>query len=201
MAHWGPEEWNAFAQMLLATGVLGGGLWGFYTYAQSQRALRGQWLNSIFADFYCKYSFTAVRAKFEHDYDGSLRPLIQQRVTNRDLPIDGAQTALLLELDNLLNYFENILYLEENGLLRKAERLALFEYWFSLLRADNHGEIRRYINRFGWVRVADLVGRDKAHYLFLSDADGATAEDPSVAAKLLFLQDENMRFRSSRNGG
>src|SRR5829696_277668 len=104
MAGWGPNEWNALAQMLLAAAVICGGLWGLYTYAQGQRSWRGQWLNSIFADFYCKYSFASVRAKFEHDYDGSLRPLIQQRVTDRDIPLDEADIALLLELDSLLNY-------------------------------------------------------------------------------------------------
>ena len=193
MGDWGPNEWNALAQMLLAAAVICGGLWGLYTYAQGQRSWRGQWLNSIFADFYCKYSFASVRAKFEHDYDGSLRPLIQQRVTNRDIPIDEAQTALLLELDALLNYFENILSLEENGLLRRRERLALFEYWFGLLRADDHGELRRYINRSGWDRVTELIGRDTTNYLLLAEADGAQEIDPAVAGKLRFVQDDSVR--------
>ncbi len=193
MADWGANEWNALAQMLLAAAVICGGLWGLYTYAQGQRSWRGQWLNSIFADFYCKYSFANVRAKFEHDYDGSLRPLIQQRVTDRDIPIDEAQTALLLELDALLNYFENILSLEENGLLRRRERLVLFEYWFALLCADDHGELRRYINRSGWDRITDLVGRDKANYLLLAEADGAGALDPAVADRLRFVQDDAVR--------
>jgi hypothetical protein len=185
---WGPDDWNALAQMLLAFAFLSGGLWGLYTYQQAQRTLRGQWLGNIFADFYCKYSFENVRSKFEHNYDLDLRPLVQQRVTDRDIAIGEHEIGLLLELDNLLNYFENILYLEENGLLRKRERLALFQYWFEMLCEDEQGEIRAYINQTKWTRLADLVGRTRSHHLFLYDGG-------SEAANILHLMpDLQLRY-------
>jgi hypothetical protein len=185
----------AASQAVLAVAVISGGIWGLYTYSQAQRAQRGQWLSNVFADFYCKYSFSNVRAKFEHDYDGTLGPLVQQRVTDRELPTTDGEIALLMELDNLLNYFENILYLEEQGLLRKKERLALFEYWFGLLCADECGGIRHYINRSSWQRVADLVGRDRRHFVLINRPRSGETRPALDTSRLHFLQTDSISGR------
>jgi hypothetical protein len=194
---WGAEEWTAASQAVLAVAVISGGIWGLYTYAQGQRAQRGQWLSNIFADFYCKYSFRNVRATFEHDYDGTLGPLVQQRVTDRELPTTEDEIALLMELDNLLNYFENILYLEEQGLLRKKERLALFQYWFDLLCADECGGIRHYINRSSWQRVTDLVGRSRRHFVLVSRPLPGENSPALDLSRLHFLQTDSICGRSN----
>lgn len=190
---WGANEWNVLVQMGLAVGVFTAGAWGAYTYSRSQRALRGQWLNNLFIDFYVKDTFAEIRTEFEYNYDVKLKGLVQQRLTERHIALTDVQIKLLRQLDALLNYFENLLYLQDSGLLTNSDRMALFQYWFDLLKVENRGEIRRYINLYGWERVAREVAIVEKNYLFLYGtlkADQQTFHKLHLDKYLFFIQDD-----------
>jgi hypothetical protein len=90
----------------------------------------------------------------EYRYDTELGPLLERRVTDSHVPATADEQALLEQLDMLLNYFEHVIYLENERHLTKRYRQAVFEYWFELMQAPDRAAIRRYAAWFRFERVA-----------------------------------------------
>lgn len=157
---WGPNDWSAFGNVLLGIGALAAGAWALFNYQLARRATAASWLQGVFRDFYLSDRFVGIRATLEYDYVSDAGPLLERRVTDRDVPLTDSDRDLLFELDTLLNYFEHVLYLENEGQLRTLDRQAVFEYWFDVMCEPERGGLRLYVQRFGFERVADVLKAD-----------------------------------------
>lgn len=153
MTRWTYNEWYAFGTMLLGVGAIVAGLWSFFNYLQTRRHNAAIWLNKLFSEFYIKTTFENIRTLLEYHYEDMIGPLIEKRITNRDIPINLNETNILKELDTLLNYFEHVLYLEQEKHLKSHDRQALLQYWFDLMSSDRCGGLRVYIANFGFERI------------------------------------------------
>jgi gamma-glutamylcyclotransferase (GGCT)/AIG2-like uncharacterized protein YtfP len=90
---------------------------------------------------------------------------LERRITDRDVPISTAEMDLLEKLDDLLNYFEHVLYLEGEKLIAKRDRQAVLEYWFDLMAEDDRAGLRRYAARWGFERVANELDAQSDEYV------------------------------------
>lgn len=165
-----PDWISAIAELIFALGIVGGGLWGLYTYQKSRRMDAAEWINDLFRDFYLNDRFEEIRRGMEYDYDEEIRPLIEGRLTERDRQIktlDEDDIELLAEVDDLLNYFEHIAYLEQEGHIKTRDKEAMFEYWFDLLNQKKFAAIRRYVSKFGFERVADSLDAPEEDYVMI----------------------------------
>ncbi len=69
----------------------------------------------------------------------------------------------------LFNFFENLIFLEEEGVIDKRDREVLFDYWFGQLRYPQRGNLRRYFDRCGYERLAKETNSTYEHeYLGLT---------------------------------
>jgi hypothetical protein len=125
MLAWGAPDWQAVGavgQMLLGLGVVIAGLWSLFLYQKNRRSDAARWLTDVFRDFYLVNRFENVRHVLEYEFDDVAGPLLERRVTDPHVRVSPADLRLLKELDALLNYFEYVLYLEEQKHLTKSDR-------------------------------------------------------------------------------
>jgi len=130
------EGWSALANGVLAVGALVTGALGLYTYRKGKRVEAARWLHGMFKDFYLGEGFQEIRRIVEYEYSEPVAPLLERRLANRSIPCSREEQQLLAGLDTLLNYFEQVLYLEGEGHLSRRDRDALFDYWFDILDSD-----------------------------------------------------------------
>lgn len=165
------SDWiSAIAELIFALGVVGGGIWGVYTYKKSKRRDAAEWINDLFKDFYLNEQFEDIRRGLEYHYEEEIQLLIEGRLTERDREIkllEQKDIELLAQIDDLLNYFEHIAYLEEESHIKAKDREAMFEYWFDLLNQPKFAAIRRYVSKFGFDRVADSLEAPKEDYIMI----------------------------------
>jgi gamma-glutamylcyclotransferase (GGCT)/AIG2-like uncharacterized protein YtfP len=171
---WSPADWSAFgtvlaaiANVVLAIGASFAALRAVYLYKESKRNEAAHWLQGMFEQFYLSDEFLTGRSLLQYEYKDSVAPLLERRLTDRDVPQTSRQAEILHELDRLLNYFEWILYLEQNEHLAKDDRLALFRYWFDLMKHSDKGALRRYCATWDW----ELLSHE------LASADGAVSDE------------------------
>ncbi|HUO99299.1 MAG TPA: hypothetical protein VMU01_11560 [Rhizomicrobium sp.] len=156
------------ANILYDFGFLVGGAWVLYTYRRSVRSSAARWSLDLFRHFYNHTGFEKPRQMIEYDFDERVRFLIQRRVTDRNLPLSQEEKRELQQLDNLLNYLEAVMYIVDNRQLLGSDADAFFDYWFSLIKTDDHAILRRYL-RMGYERLARRVGVASHDFLFLPD--------------------------------
>lgn len=163
---WSAADWSAFgtvlaaiANVVLAIGASFAALRAVYLYRESKRTEAAHWLQGMFEQFYLSNEFLTARALLQYEYKDSVAPLLERRLTDRDVPQTVRQAEILHELDRLLNYFEWILYLEHNEHLAKDDRLALFRYWFDLMKHSDKAALRRYCATWDWELLSDEVAR------------------------------------------
>ena len=161
---WSASEWAAFgavlaafASIVLAIGAVATAAQAVYLYKASKRIEAAHWLQEMFEQFYLSDNFLASRTLLQYEYLDKVAPLIERRLTDRDVPRTSEQTVILNEVDKLLNYFEWILYLEQNDHLDKDDRMALFRYWFDLMKDPEKGALRRYCATWDWERLNEEV--------------------------------------------
>ncbi len=147
------EAWAAIGQMLLGVAAVVGGGRALYIYNQSRRHEAATWLHGIYRDFYLTESFTNIRQVLEYRY-AQTAPLLRRRIEDPTAPTNPEEEQLLGELDMLLNYFELVLYLEDRRRFPKKDRQAMFDYWLDLMSEHHLGELRQYVARFKFRRVA-----------------------------------------------
>lgn len=150
-----PDGWSALGQMVLAVGAIAAGFWAVHNYRKAQSAEAARWLQSLFSDFYLSDHFTDVRLLLEYSYPERAGPLLERRMTDRDVPLTPEEIDVLRDLDTLLNYFEHLLYLEDKKSFNTKDRQSLFEYWFDVMQTPERASLRMYADRFGFERVAD----------------------------------------------
>lgn len=159
------DEWHALGQMLLGVAAVVGGGWALYNYHRSRRYEAARWLQGVFRDFYLADTFKDVRELLEYNYPERAGPLLERRITDRDVPITVEEMKLLQDLDTLLNYFEYLLYLEDEGQFNRRDRQAVFEYWFDVMNSPDRASLRRYSANFGFERVAQALSADGSDYV------------------------------------
>jgi gamma-glutamylcyclotransferase (GGCT)/AIG2-like uncharacterized protein YtfP len=181
------QGWSALGSMLLGVGAVLGGLWALYNYHRTRRYEAARWLQGVFKDFYLSGRFDEVRELLEYGYPERAGPLLERRITDRHVPITAEETGLLLELANLLNHFEHVLYLEQERHLSLKDRQAVFEYWFDIMNAPERAALRRYVARFGFERLAKALSAGASEYVAVygSLRDGFSLPDaPDVGGSL-----------------
>jgi gamma-glutamylcyclotransferase (GGCT)/AIG2-like uncharacterized protein YtfP len=124
-----------------------------------------QWITELFSEFYIDDTFSETRTLVEYRYEDVFKPLLERRISDRGLPVTEEEVLLLKEFDRLLNYFEHLLYLEEEDHLRKKDRQAIFEYWFDLLSKPRYSAVRRYSAGLGFERVAAALKAESTEHL------------------------------------
>jgi hypothetical protein len=124
-----------------ASGPFTAGVWTVFNYRRGQRAEAARWLQGVFRDFYLEDRFRDIKLVMEYGYDSQLGPLLERRVTDSHVPATADEQALLEQLDMLLNYFEHVIYLEQERHLTTQDRQAVFEYWFELMQAPDRAAI------------------------------------------------------------
>lgn len=159
------QDWYALGQMLLGVGAIFAGMWALYNYHRTRRYEAARWLQGVFKDFYLSERFKDVRELLEYNYPERAGPLLERRITDRHVPITTDEMHLLQDVDNLLNYFEHVLYLENEGHLSQKDRQAVFEYWFDVMSAPERASLRRYVSRFGFERVAKALSAGSLDYV------------------------------------
>lgn len=165
-----PDWISAVAELIFALGAVGGGIWGVYTYRKSKRTEAAEWINELFRDFYLNDRFEEIRRGLEYHYDEDIQNLIEGRLTERDRnmkPLDDEDIELLAQIDDLLNYFEHISYLEQEGHIKTEDKEVMFEYWFRLLDQPKFAAIRRYVSKFGFDRITDSLDAPKEDYIMI----------------------------------
>lgn len=165
-----PDLLSALAELVLAIGAVGTGVWAVYTYRQSRRMKAAQWINDLFTSFYLNDHFEEMRKTVEYRYDEEMRPLIEARLTELDrgrVPLDDRDINLLVQIDDLLNYFEQLGYLEREGHIKARDRDGMFSYWFDVFDRPRFAAIRRYVDTFGFTEVAEHLDPSEAEYLML----------------------------------
>jgi gamma-glutamylcyclotransferase (GGCT)/AIG2-like uncharacterized protein YtfP len=167
MNDWDPASWSALADMILAIGLVAGGLWAIFTFWKAQRIESARWLHSILQDFYISEKFNTIRDKVEYEYDAVVAPLLERRLFNSEIEPSKVEVEILRELDTLLNYFENLIHLEHKGAISKKDRLVLFQYWFELICEPDKGALRRYLANYGWERVTKNICANRHDYIAL----------------------------------
>jgi gamma-glutamylcyclotransferase (GGCT)/AIG2-like uncharacterized protein YtfP len=158
-------DWQAVGEMLLGVGAISTGLWSIFNYRRTRQYGAAAWLQGVYKDFYLADTFAPIRQVLEYHYAETAGPLLSRRILDRQIPPTGSEEVLLRELDTLLNYFEYVLYLEDKHQLSKKDRLAVFEYWFDLLKEPECASLRRYAVRFRFERVVSALGAHKREYV------------------------------------
>lgn len=161
-----PKDIEDLAYFVGVVGAIITAVRALVLYERSKRQTTAKWLHELFRDFYLTDEFLRIREEIEYKCDQVLAPLVEKRITDRHVPLTEEEIDLLSSLDNLLNYLEFLLYLESKKQLPAQDRKALFSYWFSVLSASNNSSIRRYIQRFEFRRLADLLQANSAREPF-----------------------------------
>lgn len=160
------ESWTKIAVNIAAAGA---GIWAIYTYRRSKRADASKWMYNLFNEFYTDDKFYWSRDTFEYHYPTIIAPLLELRVTDRYVQLDNKKVEELRNIDLLLNFFEHLLYLEEEGIIITRDREVFFDYWFSFFSYPQRGGLRRYFATCGYERLAGFVRAQETEYVALSD--------------------------------
>lgn len=160
------EAIGAISNAVLALAAIFAGVWTWYHFRHAQRLEAAKWLQDLFADFYMEGRFANIRIQLEYCYDEEgIGRLIERRIHDRTVLVNEAERVQLGELDTLLNYFEFLLYLEDRKQLSRADREAIFKYWFDLMEAPQRAGLRRYIACFGFERIAAALNVPDKEYV------------------------------------
>lgn len=151
---------------------------------RARRAEAATWLDGIFREFYVGERFRRARALIEYDFE-TISPLFERRITDRRLPVSSERQDDLEQVDTLLKYFEFVLHLREQKLLGKRDPRVVLNYWFDLLRSPERASLRRYVDFFGWHRLADVLndGQPRVPVSAVTKSAWAQGDHPSEQAQ------------------
>jgi len=155
---WNASSWYAFGTDVLALCAVVGGAWAVYGYRKARRAEAARWLHQVFKDFYTEPELIAGRELMEYDFDERLGPLLLLRVTDRHVNLSSPQRTDLRRIDLVLNYFEQLLYLQSEAHVLKRDTEVFFEYWFGIMHARDRAGLRRYLAKCGYERCSAELG-------------------------------------------
>jgi gamma-glutamylcyclotransferase (GGCT)/AIG2-like uncharacterized protein YtfP len=175
------EDWNAAAQVVLAVGTVSAALSAAFTYRGSKRAEAARWMVSLFSDFYKDPDISRARELLEYDCFDVAGPLLELRVLDRHVSLSDDERERLRDIDLVLNFLEQLLYLEAEGHVLKRDRDVFFEYWFDRLKLPESAAVRRYLSNCGYERCSALLDLPNveffAAYGSLMSGQGGEEED------------------------
>lgn len=146
---------GVISQSILSIAAIAAGLWAAYTFSQTKRQNATRWSVEFFDRFFRDPDLVEARKVFEHGYwKKSISDLCALRVTARRVDLADPQQELLHQLDLVLNFLENLLFLEEEGQLTRRDRAVLFRSSFAVLKYPSRATMRRYLARVGYNRCA-----------------------------------------------
>lgn len=189
LAAWGANSWNAAGQVILAVGAIIAAGWAVFTYRRAKRAEAARWLQGLFRDFYTDPTMVSAREVLEYDFEENAAQLLEWRVTDRDVPLNLEDRERLRQVDLVLNFFEQLLYLESQRLIAKHDREVFFQYWFELMRKPSRAALRRYLAQCGYERCAEWLEADSREYVAVygSLMDGYSTQDDLGIREMLDL--------------
>jgi gamma-glutamylcyclotransferase (GGCT)/AIG2-like uncharacterized protein YtfP len=189
LAAWSANSWNAAGQAVLAVGAIVAAGWAVFTYRRAKRAEAARWLQSLFRDFYTDPTIVSAREILEYDFEKDTAQLLEWRVTDRDVPLDDGEREKLRQIDLVLNYFEQLLYLESQKLIARHDREVFFQYWFELMREPGRAALRRYLAQCGYERCAEWIKADSSEYIAVygSLMDAYSTQDDLDVREMLEL--------------
>lgn len=175
---------QAVPQAIVSIGAVAAGFWALHTYRRSRRLEAAKWLQQLYVDFYTSPTFDDMRIDLEYTYFQATAPIIQKRISDRHVVLSRDEMRYLRHFDNFLNYFENLLYLRECDQIERADILAIFDYWFELMRRDAFGALRTY-TAFGFERLATELIAEPCRSVFLTaeQLDEVARASPAVYAR------------------
>jgi hypothetical protein len=146
---------GAISQSILSIAAIAAGLWAAYTFSRAKRQNATRWSVEFFDRFFRDPDLVEARKIFEHEYwKRSISDLCALRVTARRVDLADPQQELLHQLDLVLNFLENLLFLEEEGQLMRKDRDVLFRSSFAILKYPSRATLRRYLARVSYNRCA-----------------------------------------------
>ena len=161
------DQWSAIGQIVLAVGAIAAAGWAAYTFRKTKRAEAGRWMIALFKDFYQDENMSRARELIEYDFWDVAGPLLELRVLDREIVLSTQERAQLRDLDLVLNFLEQLIYLQEEGHLLERDRNVFFEYWFDQLTQPSNAALRRYLQNCGYERCSRLLGLESRE-LFLA---------------------------------
>lgn len=115
-----------------------------------------QWLATFFDSFYRDERFTRIRTELEFHYFDSLDNYVQAAVSGRfcRLVCTGEELLLGAWLDNLLNVFEFLRFLEHKKQVPSEEVDAIFSYYlYAFIREPSYAAVQLYCRKFGFKKI------------------------------------------------
>lgn len=115
-----------------------------------------QWLVTFFDSFYRDERFTATRKALEFNYFECLDKYVQSGLTGRSSRLTCTEEDLLLGswLDNLLNVFEFLRFLESKGQVPSEEVEAIFSYYLhAFIGYPMYASLQLYCRKFGYKKI------------------------------------------------
>jgi gamma-glutamylcyclotransferase (GGCT)/AIG2-like uncharacterized protein YtfP len=102
------------------------------------------------------------------------------------------EIELLEKLDELLNYFEHVLYLGEQRHLKRSDILVLLKYWFDLMAKRHRVALRQYAAMYSYELVLTELNRRKKIYFALYGTlmEGFAGKVEAGVLKKLCYKDE-----------
>lgn len=154
------KEWAGALIPYLAVFTAG---WAIYTYRRAKKVEVARLQKQIFDDLHLSGKFDRIREALDFDYRSRVVGALGRAMNPDGATISKEERSLLLDLDNFLNLIEYVLFLEQDSkLLTSADRLALLSYWIGWMREPKHAELRDYIERFDYERLARcLAAKDR----------------------------------------
>lgn len=159
------EAWQAVAQLLVIAGAISTGVWAVYTYRKAQRAQASRWVQDLHSEFYTDPVLLRGRELLEYDYPGRLARLLQLRVTDRDVALNAIQRRTLQDVDRVLNFLEQLVYMEDQGHFNAGDSAVFFEYWFGVLEDPGKPELHRYLAVCGYEHLSRRLRIDPDDYV------------------------------------
>jgi hypothetical protein len=122
-------QWLQCATYVIAILAASGSLW---QYQRNSKRERTRWLFELYQRFYEQKNLKAIRVRVDR---GDTKFIAEE-----------SDFYLLDELDELLNFFEFIAYLQKRGDLQRDEILVMFEYPLRMIAKDQavFGDVSQY---------------------------------------------------------
>jgi hypothetical protein len=132
------DQWLQGATYVIAIVAALGSLW---QYRRNSKRERTRWLFELYQRFYDQNNLKAMRVRI----DGGDTQFITE----------GHDNFLLADLDDFLNFFELIAYLQKRSDLRREEVLVMFEYPLRMIAKDQ--AVSSYVTKYGYDELRRLL--------------------------------------------
>jgi len=126
-----------------------------------------RWQNELVNKFYFSEEFHNIRLRFEFDFHHYYAPALEKWDTNKDL-LTNEDKNRIGEVDSVVNFFENLLYIIAQGHISEKDHFAAFSYWYVLMRDEEHVSLRQYL-RYGFENIQKRTKMVCQTYLWIPE--------------------------------